>query len=62
MTSIEQFKLYAKENLECDDHDLILSGDKFRNPNVQMEYLSWQESLNEDEPPAQSNHYHIPPV
>ena len=60
MTPTEQFKRYAKENLGCDDHDLVILNDKFRSPTVQSQFLTWQETLVTHKP--RNSHYHISPI
>lgn len=58
MTLIEQFKSYAKENHGLDDHDLITVGDKFRNPNVHAQFVTWSEAQSTSKS-HRSSHYHI---
>ena len=58
MTLIEQFISYAKENHGLDDHDLITTGDKFRNPSIHTQYESWAEGKSESRS-LRSSHYHI---
>ena len=58
MTLIEQFISYAKENHGLDDHDLITTGDKFRNPSIHAQYVTWAESKSESRS-LRNSHYHI---
>ena len=58
MTLIEQFISYAKENHGLDDHDLITTGDKFRNPSIHAQYITCAESKSESRS-LRNSHYHI---
>lgn len=57
MPKFKDFISYAKANYGLDDHDLMLVGDKFRNPKIQAKFVNWH-SANNNQSEAQTTHYH----